>query len=62
MYIYCNVYRSKSIPGVDFLVGISRYLSEGQEFREFFTLSGTFSSQASVISDSGIHFNSLLVS
>ena len=61
-YIYRNLYRHKSIPGVDFLVGISRYLSEGQEFREFFTLSGTLSSQASVISDSGIHFNILLLS
>ena len=59
---YRNLYRHKSIPGVDFLVGISRYLSEGQEFREFFTLSGTLSSQASVISDSGIHFNYLLFS
>ena len=53
--MYCNVYRNKSIPGVDFLVGISRYLSEGHEFREFFTLSGSLSSQASVISDSEIH-------
>ena len=62
MNIYCNFIRKKSIPGVDFLVGISRYLSEGQEFREFFTLSGTFSSQASVIYDPGNHFNSLSVS
>ena len=39
---------------MDFLVGISRYLSEGHEWREFFTLSGTFSSLPSVISDSEI--------
>ena len=54
IYIYCNLYQWKRIPGVDFLVGISRYLSEGHECREFFTLSGTFSSLASVIFDSGI--------
>ena len=40
------------LPGVDFLVGISKYLSDGHEFRDFFSFRGCFSSPVSVKLDS----------
>ena len=40
------------LPGVDFLVDISKYLSDGQELRDFFSFRGWVSSPVSVKLDS----------
>ena len=48
------------LPGVDFLVGISKYLSDGHELRVFFSFRGCFSSLASVILDSKKWFTNIL--